>query len=399
MNLVFLEKPHCNIGTIGHVDHGKTTLTAAITKTLSDLELAQYIPYDQIDKIPEERERGITIMAAHVEYETYKRHYAHIDCPGHQHYIKNMITGAVQLDGVVLVVSVKDGPQEQTREHLILIRELGIKYIIVFMNKYDNLVERDLRELAELEVSEMLDEYNFDSENINFIYGSAKNSIRETRISSSFMGRGSVFKLIRTIDYVVHQPRRLVDQAFIMPIEAIFMKSGRGTIVTGSIEQGSVKPNDELDLVGYSKENKKVICAEIEMFRSLRNKAEAGQNVGILLKGGIKRDEIMKGHLLCQKNTIFSYSKFKAKIYILSKEEGGRKHPFKKEYKPQFYIRTADVTGTFEFDDNLKIVMPGDTINVNVVLMTCLGLAPGVRFTLREGRLTVGAGIVLEVIE
>ena len=399
MNFRFLEKPHCNIGTIGHVDHGKTTLTAAITKTLSDLELAQYIPYDQIDKIPEERERGITIMAAHVEYETYKRHYAHIDCPGHQHYIKNMITGAVQLDGVILVVSVKDGPQEQTREHLILIRELGIKYIIVFMNKYDNLVERDLRELAELEVSEMLDEYNFDSEVINFIYGSAKNSIRETRVSSSFMGRGSIFKLIRTIDYVVHQPRRLVDQAFIMPIEAIFMKSGRGTIVTGSIEQGSVKPNDELDLVGYSKENKKVICAEIEMFRSLRNKAEAGQNVGILLKGGIKRDEIMKGHLLCQKNTIFSYSKFKAKIYILSKEEGGRKHPFKKEYKPQFYIRTADVTGTFEFDDNLKIVMPGDTINVNVVLMTCLGLAPGVRFTLREGRLTVGAGIVLEVIE
>ena len=399
MNFRFLEKPHCNIGTIGHVDHGKTTLTAAITKTLSDLELAQYIPYDQIDKIPEERERGITIMAAHVEYETYKRHYAHIDCPGHQHYIKNMITGAVQLDGVILVVSVKDGPQEQTREHLILIRELGIKYIIVFMNKYDNLVERDLRELAELEVSEMLDEYNFDSEVINFIYGSAKNSIRETRVSSSFMGRGSIFKLIRTIDYVVHQPRRLVDQAFIMPIEAIFMKSGRGTIVTGSIEQGSVKPNDDLDLVGYSKENKKVICAEIEMFRSLRNKAEAGQNVGILLKGGIKRDEIMKGHLLCQKNTIFSYSKFKAKIYILSKEEGGRKHPFKKEYKPQFYIRTADVTGTFEFDDNLKIVMPGDTINVNVVLMTCLGLAPGVRFTLREGRLTVGAGIVLEVIE
>jgi elongation factor Tu len=392
-----LEKPHCNIGTIGHVDHGKTTLTAAITKTLSELELAQYVPYDQIDKIPEERERGITIMAAHVEYETYKRHYAHIDCPGHQHYIKNMITGAVQLDGVILVVSVKDGPQEQTREHLILIRELGIKYIIVYMNKYDNLVERDLRELAELEVSEMLDEYNFDSEEIYFIYGSAKNSIRDTRMSNSLMGRGSILKLIQTVDNIVFQPRRLIDQAFIMPIEAIFIKSGRGTIVTGSIEQGSVKPNDELDIVGYSKENKKVICAEIEMFRSLRNKAEAGQNVGILLKG-IKREDIIKGHLLCQKNTIYSYSKFKAKIYILSKEEGGRKHPFKKEYKPQFYIRTADVTGSFEFDDNLKIVMPGDTINVNVVLMVSLGLAAGVRFTLREGRLTVGAGIVLEVI-
>jgi len=393
-----LEKPHCNIGTIGHVDHGKTTLTAAITKTLSELGLAQYVPYDQIDKIPEERERGITIMAAHVEYETYKRHYAHIDCPGHQHYIKNMITGAVQLDGVVLVVSVKDGPQEQTREHLILIRELGIKYIVVYMNKYDNLVERDLRELAELEVCEMLDEYNFDSEVIYFIYGSAKNAIRDSRNSSTLMGRGSIFKLLKAVDKVVHQPRRLLDQTFIMPIEAIFMKSGRGTIVTGSIEQGIVKPNDELDLVGYAKENKRVVCAEIEMFRSLRNKAEAGQNVGILLKG-IKREEIMKGHLLCQKNTIYSYMKFKAKIYILSKEEGGRKHPFKKEYKPQFYIRTADVTGSFEFDDNLKIVMPGDTINVVVVLMVRLGLAAGVRFTVREGRLTVGAGIVLEVIE
>lgn len=396
--VVFLEKPHCNIGTIGHVDHGKTSLTAAITKSLSELQLAQYVPYDQIDKIPEERERGITIMAAHVEYETYKRHYAHIDCPGHQHYIKNMITGAVQLDGVILVVSVKDGPQEQTREHLILIRELGIKYIVVYMNKYDSLVERDLRELAELEVCEMLDEYNFDSENISFIYGSAKNAIRDTKNSSTLMGRGSIFKLLKTIDKIVYQPRRLLDQTFIMPIEAIFMKSGRGTIVTGSIEQGIVKPNDELDLVGYTKENKRVVCVEIEMFRSLRNKAEAGQNVGILLKGA-KREDIMKGHLLCQKNTIYSYLKFKAKIYILSKEEGGRKHPFKKEYKPQFYIRTADVTGSFDFDDNLKIVMPGDTINVLVNLITRLGLAPGVRFTVREGRLTVGAGIVLEVLE
>jgi elongation factor Tu len=394
----FFEKPHCNIGTIGHVDHGKTTLTAAITKTLSELDLAQYVPYDQIDKIPEERERGITIMAAHVEYETYKRHYAHIDCPGHQHYIKNMITGAVQLDGVILVVSVKDGPQEQTREHLILIRELGIKYIVVYMNKYDSLVERDLRELAELEVCEMLDEYHFDSEVIYFIYGSAKNAIRDNRNSNTLMGRGSIFKLLRAVDKVVYQPRRLLDQTFIMPIESIFMKSGRGTIVTGSIEQGIVKQNDELDLVGYAKDNKKVVCAEIEMFRSLRAKAEGGQNVGILLKG-IKREEIMKGHLLCQKNTIYSYIKFKAKIYILSKEEGGRKHPFKKEYKPQFYIRTADVTGSFEFDDDLKIVMPGDTINVVVVLMVRLGLAAGVRFTVREGRLTVGAGIVLEVIE
>jgi elongation factor Tu len=398
MELLFsLEKPHCNIGTIGHVDHGKTTLTAAITKTLSDVGLAQYVPYDQIDKIPEERERGITIMAAHVEYETFKRHYAHIDCPGHQHYIKNMITGAVQLDGVILVVSVKDGPQEQTREHLILIRELGIKYIIVYMNKYDSLVELDLRDLAELEVSDMLDSYNFDSDGITFVYGSARNALRENNLNSTLMGRGSIFKLLRTIDKDIYQPRREIDQIFIMPIETIFMKSGRGTIVTGSIEQGVVKANEEVDLVGYSKENKKVVCVEIEMFRSLRSKAEAGQNVGILLKG-VKREDVVKGHLLCKKNTVYSYSKFKAKIYILSKEEGGRKHPFKKEYKPQFYIRTADLTGSFEFDDELKIVMPGDTINVVVNLLVRIGLAPGVRFTLREGRLTIGAGIVLDVL-
>jgi len=398
MELLFsLEKPHCNIGTIGHVDHGKTTLTAAITKTLSDVGLAQYVPYDQIDKIPEERERGITIMAAHVEYETFKRHYAHIDCPGHQHYIKNMITGAVQLDGVILVVSVKDGPQEQTREHLILIRELGIKYIIVYMNKYESLVELDLRDLAELEVSDMLDSYNFDSDGITFVYGSARNALRENNLNSTLMGRGSIFKLLRTIDKDIYQPRREIDQIFIMPIETIFMKSGRGTIVTGSIEQGVVKANEEVDLVGYSKENKKVVCVEIEMFRSLRSKAEAGQNVGILLKG-VKREDVVKGHLLCKKNTVYSYSKFKAKIYILSKEEGGRKHPFKKEYKPQFYIRTADLTGSFEFDDELKIVMPGDTINVVVNLLVRIGLAPGVRFTLREGRLTIGAGIVLDVL-
>ena len=394
---IFKEKPHCNIGTIGHVDHGKTSLTAAITKTLSEFGLAQYVPYDQIDKIPEERERGITITAAHVEYETYKRHYAHIDCPGHQHYIKNMITGAVQLDGVILVVSVKDGPQEQTREHLILIRELGLKYIVVFMNKYDSLVELDLRELAELEVCEMLDEYHFDSENINFIYGSAKNAIRETGNYSSLIGRGSIFKLLNVVDSSIKQPRRLLDQIFIMPIEAIFIKSGRGTIVTGSVEQGFVKANEEVDLVGFTKENKRVICAEIEMFRSLRNKAESGQNIGVLLKG-VKKEDVFKGHLLCQKNTIYSYSKCKAKIYILSKEEGGRKSPFKQEYKPQFYIRTADVTGSFEFDENLKVVMPGDTINVTINLLVRLGLAQGVRFTLREGQLTIGAGIILDVI-
>jgi len=393
-----IEKPHCNIGTIGHVDHGKTTLTAAITKTLSEIGLAQYVPYDQIDKIPEERERGITIMAAHVEYETLKRHYAHIDCPGHQHYIKNMITGAVQLDGVILVVSVKDGPQEQTREHLILIRELGLKYIVVYMNKYDNLEELELRDMAELETAEMLDDYHFDSENIVFIYGSARNAIRETSKNSSLMGRGSIFKLLRIIDKEIYQPRRILDEIFIMPIESIFSKSGRGTIVTGSIEQGVVKANEEVDLVGYVKENKRVICMEIEMFRSLRNKAEAGQNVGILLKG-VKREEVLKGQLLCKKNTIFSYSKFLAKIYILSKEEGGRKHPFKQEYKPQFYIRTADLTGSFLFKDDLKIVMPGDTITVVVNLLVRIGLASGVRFTLREGRLTIGAGIVLEVLD
>lgn len=394
-----LEKPHSNIGTIGHVDHGKTTLTAAITHMLSAKGLAKYTPYEQIDKIPEERDRGITIMAAHVEYETFKRHYAHIDCPGHQHYIKNMITGAVQLEGVILVVSVRDGPQEQTREHLILIRELGIKYIIVFMNKSDNLAELDLKELAELEVCEMLDEYNFDSDKIQVIYGSAKKALIEGPSTSSVIGRGSIFKLLRTIDRNIWQPRRRADQTFIMPIESIFTKSGRGTIVTGSIEQGVVKPNDELDLVGFSKENKRIICAEIEMFRSLRDKAESGQNVGILLKGNVKRNEIFKGHLLCEKDTIYSHFKFIAKIYILSKEEGGRKHPFREEYTPQFYVRTADVTGHFTFDKNLHMVMPGDSITVQVSLKVRLGLAAGVRFTLREGRLTIGAGVVLEILE
>lgn len=393
------EKPHSNIGTIGHVDHGKTTLTAAITKVLSEFGLANYTPYEQIDKIPEERERGITIMAAHVEYETLKRHYVHIDCPGHQHYIKNMITGAVQLEGVILVVSVKDGPQEQTREHLILIRELGIKYMIVYMNKSDNLAELELKDLAEMEICEMLDEYNFDSDNIDFIYGSAKIALREHKKATSRLGRGSILRLLRTIDRVVWQPRRRADQTFIMPIESIFTKPGRGTIVTGSIEQGSVKPNEEVDIVGYSKENKRVVCAEIEMFRSLRDKAECGQNVGILLKGNVKRNEILKGHILCKKDTIYSHSKFIARIYVLSAEEGGRKHAFKEEYTPQFYVRTANITGSFIFGEDLKVVVPGDSITVKVSLLVRLGLAPGVRFTLREGRLTIGAGIVLELLD
>lgn len=392
------EKPHCNVGTIGHVDHGKTTLTAAITSVLAEKGFAQYVPYDQIDKIPEERARGITITAAHVEYETYKRHYAHIDCPGHQHYIKNMITGAVQLDGVVLVVSVKDGPQEQTREHLILIRELGIEFLIVYMNKYDSLVEHELRDLAELEVCELLDEYNFDSESTPFIFGSAKIALREKVENTSVMGRKSILKLISIIDFHIKQPRRMLKQAFLMPIESIFTKAGRGTIVTGNIEQGVIKPNQEVDLVGFSKENKKVICAEIEMFRVLRNQAESGQSVGILLKS-IKKDQISKGQLLCKKDTVYSFKKFKAKLYILSKDEGGRHKPFKEEYKPQFYIRTADITGSFIFNEDLKIVMPGDSINVTINLISRIGLSKGVRFTVREGQLTVGAGIVLDVIE
>lgn len=392
------EKPHCNVGTIGHVDHGKTTLTAAITSVLAEIGFAQYVPYDKIDKIPEERERGITITAAVVEYETLKRHYAHIDCPGHQHYIKNMITGAVQLDGVILVVSVKDGPQEQTREHLILIRELGIEYLIVYMNKYDSLVEHDLRDLAWLEVCELLDEYNFNSEKTPFIFGSAKIALREKKRNTSMIGRKSILQLIRVIDDYVLQPRRILQQTFIMPIESIFTKPGRGTIVTGNIEQGVVMANEEVDLVGYKKENKKVVCAEIEMFRTLRAKAESGQSVGILLKN-VKKNQVSKGQLLCKRNTIYSYKTFRAKLYILSKEEGGRHKPFKEEYKPQFFIRTADITGSFTFDEDLKIVMPGDSVDVTVHLLQLIGLAQGVRFTIREGQLTVGAGMVLDVIE
>jgi elongation factor Tu len=386
-------KPHINVGTIGHVDHGKTTLSAAITKILSEKNLAEYKAYGQIDKIPEERERGITITAAHLEYETEKRHYAHIDCPGHQHYIKNMITGAAQMDGAILVVSAADGPQEQTREHIILAREIGIPYIIVYINKLDMLKEIELLELIEFEIRELLNQYSFPGDDLPVIVGSAKKALEETIENATEIGRGSINKLIFELDNYIKQPDRLIDKPFLMPIEGVFSISGRGTVVTGRIEYGTVKNLDELEIVGLNFEKKITTCIGIEMFNKEMELAEAGENVGILLRS-IKRDEVTRGQTLAKPNTIKAYKTFDAKIYILSKKEGGRHKPFYSDYKPQFFIRTADITGSFVFKNDLEVALPGDTIEVTVNLLTPLALEKGLRFTIREGKLTIGTGII-----
>lgn len=383
-------KPHCNVGTIGHVDHGKTTLTASITKILSDKKLAVYKAYGDIDKIPEERERGITITAAHVEYETEKRHYAHIDCPGHQHYIKNMITGAAQMDGAILVVSVMDGPQEQTREHVILAREIGIPAIVVFVNKVDMLKELDVKELVELEVLELLAQYSF--KDVPIVFGSAKRAIEESIESPTEIGRLSVEKLIQTIDEKIPQPQRSKDKAFLMPIEGVFSISGRGTVVTGRVDQGEIKLNEEVEILGILP-TIKTACIGIEMFHKEMDAAEAGENVGILLRG-IKRNSVVRGQVLAKPNTIKVVNSFDAKIYILTKDEGGRHTPFFEDYKPQFFIRTADVTGSFKLHNNVQAVLPGDTVEVTVKLIAPIALQEGLRFTMREGQITVGTGII-----
>ena len=385
-------KPHCNVGTIGHVDHGKTTLTAAITKILSDKKLAIYKAYSDIDKIPEERERGITITAAHVEYETEKRHYAHIDCPGHQHYIKNMITGAAQMDGAILVVSAVDGPQEQTREHVILAREIGIPAIVVFLNKVDMLIEYDLVELVEYEVRELLDQYSFPGSTTKFISGSAKKAIEETIETSTVLGRGSIEQLIDAIDTYIPQPIRSKDKPFLMPIEGVFSISGRGTVVTGRIEQGLLKLNEEVEIVGLIS-TVKTTCTGIEMFHKELEIAEAGENVGILLRG-VKRNSVLRGQVLAKPGSAISAIKFDAKIYVLTKQEGGRHTPFFADYRPQFFIRTADVTGSFYFKNNIEAVLPGDTVEVAVTLIAPIALREGLRFTMREGQITVGTGII-----
>lgn len=386
------KKPHCNVGTIGHVDHGKTTLTAAITKILAEQKLAVYQAYGDIDKIPEERERGITITAAHVEYETEKRHYAHIDCPGHQHYIKNMITGAAQMDGAILVVSAVDGPQEQTREHVILAREIGIPAIVVFLNKVDMLKEMDLLELVEYEVRELLDQYSFPGDTTTVIAGSAKKAIEETEESATEFGRKALFSLIDAIDNAIPQPQRLTEKPFLMPIEGVFSISGRGTVVTGRIEQGELKINEEVEILGIIP-TVKTTCTGIEMFHKEMDSAEAGENIGALLRG-VKRNSVLKGQVLAKPGSVSVVRSFDAKIYVLTKQEGGRHTPFYSDYKPQFFIRTADVTGSFILKNDIEAVLPGDTVEVTINLIAPLALQEGLRFTMREGQITVGTGII-----
>lgn len=387
-------KPHCNIGTIGHVDHGKTSLTAAITKVLAERGKAAYTPYDQIDKAPEERARGITISASHVEYETDKRHYAHIDCPGHADYVKNMITGAAQMDGAILVVSAADGPMPQTREHILLARQVGVPSLVVFLNKVDMVSDPEMLEIVELEVRELLDSYEYPGETTPIIRGSALMALED---KNPELGRDSILKLMDTIDQYIAQPNRPVDQSFLMPIEDVFSISGRGTVVTGRIEQGSLKVGDEVEILGLNK-NQKTTCIGIEMFRKLLDYGEAGDNVGVLLRG-IKRDDVVRGQVLCKPNSIKTYKKFEANVYVLSKEEGGRHTPFFTNYRPQFYFRTSDITGNVMLPENVQMVVPGDNVKFTVELIAPVAMTEGLRFAIREGGKTVGAGVVSKLVE
>lgn len=387
------DKPHLNVGTIGHVDHGKTTLTAAITKILSEQHLAEFKDYNQIDSIPEEKERGITINAAHVEYETANKHFAHIDCPGHQHYIKNMITGAAQMDAAILVISLADGVQEQTREHVILAKEIGIPTIILFFNKYDMLEDVSLVELVEWEARELLSQYGLD-ENCLAERGSAKLALEEGKNNASEFGRKAIDRLTSLLDNLDIPPRDK-DKPFLMPIEGVFSISGRGTVITGRIEQGNIKINDSVEILGYN-ENIKTTCIGLEMFHKEMTYAEAGENIGILLRG-IKRNGVSRGQVVSAVDSIKAYKNFEAKIYILKKAEGGRHKPFYEDYKPQFFIRTADITGSFKFKENTESVMPGDNTEVSIELITPIALNVGLRFTIREGRITVGTGLVTKL--
>jgi len=391
------KKPHCNIGTIGHVDHGKTTLTAAITKILSQEGKAVFKDYDQIDKIPEERERGITINAAHVSYETENRHYAHIDCPGHQSYIKNMITGANQMEGAILVVAATDGPQEQTREHIILAKEIGIPALVVYLNKVDAMKEKELLELVELEVWELLEKYGFSAEG-PIVCGSAKIAL-ESDNKDHPLGHKTVVQLMEHVDSYIPQPERDINKPFLMPIESVFSIAGRGTVATGKIERGVIKLNTDLDILGYG-EKKSTICLGIEMFYKNLDQAEAGDNVGLLLRN-IKRNSIYRGQVICHKDTVNLVKTFEANIYALSKEEGGRKKPFYSNYRPQFFFRTADVTGRIEIleSENGDMVIPGQNVRIEVELQSSLGLEKGLRFAIREGQLTIGAGIITDIKE
>src|SRR5881398_294538 len=387
-------KPHCNIGTIGHIDHGKTTLTAAITKVLAEKGGATFVPFDQIDKAPEERERGITISTAHVEYETKNRHYAHVDCPGHADYVKNMITGAAQMDGAILVVSAADGPMPQTREHILLARQVGVPALVVYMNKVDMVDDPELLDLVELEVRELLSKYNFPGDKIPVIRGSALMALED---KNPEQGKESVLKLMEAVDAYIPQPERPIDQPFLMPVEDVFSISGRGTVVTGRIEKGIVKVGEEVEIVGI-REVQKTICTGVEMFRKLLDQGQAGDNVGVLLRG-TKREDVERGQVLCKPGSIKPHKKFVAEAYILTKEEGGRHTPFFNNYRPQFYFRTTDVTGIIRLKEGVEMIMPGDNAELDVELITPIAMEERLRFAIREGGRTVGAGVVAKILK
>ena len=387
-------KPHVNVGTIGHVDHGKTTLTAAITKIMAAKYGGEYKAYDQIDSAPEEKARGITIATAHVEYQSPQRHYAHVDCPGHADYIKNMITGAAQMDGAILVVSAADGPMPQTREHILLARQVGVPYIVVYMNKADMVDDPELLELVEMEVRELLSSYDFPGDDLPIVIGSALKALEGDK---SDLGEPSVVKLVDAMDAYIPVPPRDVDKPFLMPIEDVFSISGRGTVVTGRVERGIVKVGEEVEIVGI-RETSKTTCTGVEMFRKLLDQGQAGDNIGVLLRG-TKRDDVERGQVLAKPGTITPHTHFEAEVYVLSKEEGGRHTPFFKGYRPQFYFRTTDVTGSVDLPEGVEMVMPGDNIKMEVSLIAPIAMEEGVRFAIREGGRTVGAGVVAKIIE
>ncbi|MBO8158022.1 elongation factor Tu [Thermosyntropha sp.] len=391
-------KPHLNIGTIGHVDHGKTTLTAAITLVLSKAGGAQATSYDEIDKAPEERERGITINTAHVEYETEKRHYAHVDCPGHADYIKNMITGAAQMDGAILVVSAADGPMPQTREHILLSRQVGVPYIVVFMNKVDMVDDEELLELVEMEIRDLLNEYEFPGDEVPIIKGSGLKALECGCGSRECEWCGRIWELMDAVDEYVPQPERPKDQPFLMPIEDVFTITGRGTVTTGRVERGMIKVGDEVEIVGLREETKKTVCTGVEMFRKILDYAEAGDNIGTLLRG-VDRKEVERGMVLAKPGSINPHTKFSAEVYVLTKEEGGRHTPFFSGYRPQFYFRTTDVTGVITLPEGVEMVMPGDNVQMSIELITPIAIEEGLRFAIREGGRTVGAGVVTAINE
>jgi elongation factor Tu len=388
-------KPHVNVGTIGHVDHGKTTLTAAITEIQSKKGLAEYVPFDQIDKAPEEKARGITIATAHVEYETEKRHYAHVDCPGHADYVKNMITGAAQMDGAILVVSAADGPMPQTREHILLARQVGVPYIVVFLNKVDMVDDPELLELVELEVRDLLSSYDFPGDEVPMVKGSALKALESGDPASA--DAACIAELMEAIDTYIPQPARELDKPFLMPVEDVFTITGRGTVATGRMEQGRIKVGDEVELVGFGA-NKKTVATGLEMFRKLLDEAQAGDNIGVLLRG-VDKEEIQRGMVLAKPGSITPHTEFEGEVYVLTKEEGGRHTPFFTGYRPQFYFRTTDVTGSAHLPEGVEMVMPGDNVTMKIDLITPVAMSEGLRFAIREGGRTVGAGVVTKILK